>query len=189
MIHPVPLLTVLTMALLAAGCVTDAVAPADAAGTLETAGVVAPTTQEVSGEVQVAASTPARSFNYGGTFATALALNETLEGVIVEVTWSASTPASESLSVWVREAGAGSIPPEDPSDLATAPEPLATASGESPLRLVLEKGAFDPGDYQILVRADAAPVGVAFQQPYTLFLTTFEAGVPFDPTFSAVAAE
>lgn len=173
-----------------AGCISTPPDDATTASTGSTtdASLLVPITDTVDGDVMLSAATPARTLNYGGAFATILTTTDNATGYVLELEWTAATPASEQLSLWVRPSGQGALPPDDPTELVTISEPLAKASGPSPLRLVLSIDQFpELGDYDILVRADAAPVGAAANQPYTLHVTRFE-GIPFDDAFSALGA-
>lgn len=138
-------------------------------------------TEQLTGSIDIAATTPVRSFNSGGAFATPIALAENQTGIVVEVVWEASGPASEELDVWVRAEGAGSIPPGSAEDWMV--EPVAQATGGSPLRLELPADLLGTDAYEVIVRA-AGPVGVAHDQPYELFLTTFTGA--FDPAYTAL---
>lgn len=143
-------------------------------------------TDVLDGVVSVGAATPVASLNFGGTFSFPFDVSDNLTGVVLELEWSAETPASENLDLWVREAGAGSIPPSDPSDFPP-PAPLAKATGPSVLRLALT--ADDLGELSavdLIVRAPSdMGSGVAFEQPFTLHVTTFE-DVAFDSEYSAL---
>lgn len=180
------ILVALSLATAAAGCVG---APADIAPASEDPAAAldaVPTTEELAGSITLSAATPARTINNGGAFSHPLTVIDTHTGFVIEVVWEAATPASESLSVWVREAGVGSIPPSDPANLVTAPGPVAQVSGASPLRIALPADAFPAtGDYEIIVRAAAEPVGVAANQPFTAYVTSFDA-IPFDDAFTAL---
>lgn len=179
------LLVTVLIASAAAGCVKRGDEPVDTAAVADLLPAL-PFTEEIAGDVQVSVATPLRTVNNGGSFSAPLAVNETHTGFVVELVWEAASPAAEELSVWVREAGAGGIPPSDPAALLVAPEPLARVSGASPLRVPLPASAFPgAGEYEILVRAAAEPAGVALDQPFTLHVTTFDA-LPFDETFSAI---
>ena len=189
MLRPtIPLL--LALAATVAGCVN---APAE---TLEPAAVDTPidagglpSTEEVPGDIQVSAATPVRTVNNGGTFSTVIELKENTTGFVLELEWTPTTPASESLSMWVRGAGTGSVTvPPDPALVTNTDPPLAQVDGPGPLRLALAADAFpEPGEYDVVIRASAEPVGFAANQPFTIHLTTFE-GIAFDEAYSALGA-
>lgn len=148
-------------------------------------------TETIEGEVQVSAATPVVSFNFNsptaeGPFQTSLERPSNATGHVLEVTWDAATPASESMDLWVRQAGEGNIPPSDPADPPPA-EPAATATGESPLKLaVADEDLEEDTDYDIIVRAPSdMGAGVAVDQAFTLHISTFQ-DVDFDPDYSAV---
>lgn len=184
------LLPALALLALAAGCVEAPAETVDASSEADVADAAqnAISTEVVDGDIQVSVATPARTVNYGGAFSTAFTLTEATNGVVLELEWAAATPASEQLSVWVRPAGAGVVDPTDPQGLASTSEPLAQADGASPLRLALPASAFpELGDYDIVVRAAAAPAGVAANQPFSLHMSFFQ-GLPFDETYSHLGA-
>lgn len=181
----------LALTALAAGCVS---APPE--GDLTTASTRpdaalapgAPSTEEIDGDILLSIATPVRTINNGGAFVNLFEVEENTTGFVFEVEWSAATPASEQLSVWVRPSGVGNVPPQDPTDLVMTSPPLGKVDGASPLRLAMPFDAFgETGEYEIVVRASAQPVGAAAQQPFTLHLTTFT-DIPFDDAFSALAA-
>lgn len=181
---------ILTITLLAAGCVNAPAAEeiAPAAADVDAATTLGPATETIEGSIQFSAATPIRSSNYGGAFVNFFEVASNFTGVVVEVEWAATSPLSEQLSVWVRPSDAGNIPPNDPVEFLIAGPPLAQADGASPLRLALPLDAFpEEGEYEIVVRASAQPVGVAVEQPYTLHLTLFE-DVAFDEAFTALDA-
>lgn len=169
-----------------AGCVgAPAETPAALDAPADSASLLAPLTETLEGDVLVSAATPARTLNFGGAYVFGLAVGPNATGHVVEVEWAAATPATQTLAVWVRPAGAGAVGPEA---LTSSGEPLGMAQGPSPLRIALPAEAYpEPGDYEIVVRAAAAPVGVALSQPFTMHVTTF-LDIPFDETFSVVGA-
>lgn len=189
---PRNLAILLALAATAAGCV-NAPAPDD----VEAASVegdadlpmAGPATEEIAGDIQASAATPVRSVNYGGAFSNVIEVQENTTGYVFELEWTAATPASEELSIWVRPAGVGNIPPEDPAEFVATSPPLGQADGASPLRIAMPFDAFgEAGEYEVVVRASAAPIGVAANQPFTLYVTSFT-DVPFDDAFSALAGE
>lgn len=186
---PRTLVLMLALAALAAGCV-NAPAPeeveAASLGDSADAALALPVTEEFAGDIQLSAATPARTVNYGGTFSTVVEIKDNVTGFVLELEWEAATPASESLSMWVRPSGIGSLNvPPDPA-LVTNPPPTAQVDGTSPLRLALAADAFpEPGEYEIVVRASAEPAGAAANQPFVIHITTF-AGVAFDEAYSAL---
>lgn len=185
-----PLTLMIALSALAAGCVN---APADDAQTaateLPTDAVALPQTEEVAGDIQISAASPARTVNYGGAFTTVIELKDNITGFVLELEWDAATPFSESLSMWVRPAGAGAIGvPPDPSLVTGTAPPLAKVDGASPLRVALAADAFpEPGEYDVVVRATGQPVGVALGQSFTMHVTRFD-GIAFDEAFSALGA-
>lgn len=182
------LLLALALAVAAAGCVkptSDTIDPAIIDPSLLE---LLPLTEVIQGDILASAATPLRTLNYGGAFSTTVTVNGTHTGYVLDLVWEAANPASEKLSVWVREAGAGALPPTDPLSLLMPPEPIAILNGASPLHLALPVEAFPAeGEYEIVVRAASEPAGVAVEQEFTLHLTTFDA-IPFDETFSALGA-
>lgn len=184
-----PLVTlVLAFSAVAAGCV-NAPAPEEVEAAVtdtDLAMTGMPETDEIDGDIVFSAATPVRSVNNGGAFLTTIELTENITGFVLEVEWSAATPASERLSVWVRPAGTGTVTvPPDPS-IVTAGAPTAQVDGTSPLRLALAADAFpEAGEYDVVVRASAQPVGVAVNQPFTIHVTTFQ-DIAFDDAYSAL---
>lgn len=180
---------ILALSAVAAGCV-NAPAPeletaaTDAATTAPAAG---PSTEEVQGDIVISAATPVRTVNNGGAFLTTIELKENTTGFVLEVEWDAATPASESLSVWVRPAGSGSVTiPPDPALVTNTQPPTAQVDGTSPLRLAIAADAFpELGEYDVVVRASAQPVGVAANQPFTIHVTAFE-DIAFDDAYTAL---
>ena len=186
---PRALTLMLALAAVAAGCVTPPADDIEAATTTEATDVLAtaPSTEEVAGDIMLSTATPVRTINNGGAFATVVELTDNITGFVLEVEWTATTPASETLSMWVRAEGVGNVGvPPDPSLVTNTDPPLAQIDGASPLRLALPADLFpEPGAYEIVLRASAEPVGVAANQPYTLYVTTFE-DMPFDDAYSAL---
>ncbi len=186
------LLALLASASIAAGCIgapePDAVEGAsatDAAGL----GGRAPSTETFEGVIETSVATPLRTLNLRGAFSTTFKFESNTTGVIAEVEWTASTPASEKLSVWVRATGAGMLPPQDPTEVVMPVAPVAMQNGVSPIRIALLAEAFpEQGGYDVIVRAAAEPFGVAVNQPFTAYVTTF-AEIPFNDSFSAIGAE
>ena len=181
-----PILLVLAAA---AGCVempADDVDTSSADASSAASGL--PVTDTLEGSILISAATPVRTLNYGGEYSAPVTVAPNATGYVVELEWDAAGPASETLSLWIRIAGQGSLPPDDPMDLVNLPEPVAKVSGPSPLRIALPvDDAFAPGDYEVLVRADDAPVGAALEQPFTLHVTAFE-DIPFDDAFTMLGA-
>ena len=183
-----PIVLLIALAATAAGCVT---LPADeteaAAADLAAAAALAPVTDTFDGDILLSTATPVRTLNNGGAFSTVLEVKKNTTGVILELEWDAVSPASQQLSMWVRPAGSGSLTvPPDPAILTTG-APLAKADGASPLRLALPADLFpEAGDYDVVIRASAQPVGVAVNQPFTIHITTF-ADMAFDDAYSALA--
>lgn len=170
-----------------AGCISTPGSAVDDAQALDDAvAAVTPVTNVLQGSIMISAGTPVRTVNYGGAFVNEFPVEETFNGIVFELEWTPSSAASQELSLWVREAGVASVPPEDPAALLFAAGPLAKAEGASPLRLTLAPDAFpESGMYEVVVRA--VENGVAVEQPYTLHVTTFE-GTEYDETFSALDA-
>lgn len=190
--RPRTLATLLALAAFAAGCVN---APASDIETAATSDVIdpalaTPATEMFEGSIQVSVATPARTVNSGGAFSTVVELDDNVTGYVFDLEWSAATPASESLSMWVRPAGVGSIDvPPDPALVTGTQPPLAQVDGASPLRIALAADAFpEPGEYEIVVRASAEPIGVAANQPFMLHLTTFR-DMPFDDAYTALGGD
>ncbi|HVM45417.1 MAG TPA: hypothetical protein VM582_05725 [Candidatus Thermoplasmatota archaeon] len=181
-----PFILMLALATGAAGCLTAPAGELDLAADDLPMDVALPTTEEIAGEIMLSAATPVRTINYGGAFVNYVDLTDDVTGFVFELEWTPSSGASRSLSMWIRPAGVGNLPPDNLLDLVATSPPLARADGASPLRIALAASDFpEPGEYEIVVRAAAAPVGVAASQPFTLHVTTF-AGLEFDAEYSAL---
>lgn len=184
--RPAILVILIACAATLAGCISTPggeLEPADATldeGVLD----AAPQTEHISGSILASAGTPARTVNYGGEFAAELPVGPGFNGVVIELEWEPTSAANEALSVWVRDAGAGNLPPDDPMELVMPSEPLARAEGSGPLRLALVADMFpSENTYEIIVRATSS--GVAVEQPFSLHVTTFE-DVAFDEGYTAL---
>ncbi len=177
---------VLAAALAIAGCVRPPSDSASPAARNETApddaenGVITETTE---GTLTASANTPARGLTSGDAPTLALLVNST--GAVIELEWSAATPASESLALFVRPSNPALQ--EDPVKWATPPDAIASAQGPSPLHIALPAAEIAGGDFDVLVRAAASPVGVAAEQPWTLHVTQF-VDAPFDEAYTAIGA-
>lgn len=135
-------------------------------------------TRNVTGDVLLSLAVPTRTINIGGSYAYPFTPDANTTGYVFELEWTPSTPLSEKLSLVARL----HVDDQDPAILvAGAPEPLAEARGASPLRIAVEDDQFQPGTtYDVLVRADGEPVGVAVHQPFLLHVVAFH-DVAFDP--------
>ncbi|HLE97956.1 MAG TPA: hypothetical protein VI997_11340 [Candidatus Thermoplasmatota archaeon] len=176
------------LALLSAGCVAPAeeTSPDTSAASSTAATPPAPETESYDVGFLVAVATPARSS--GAAIVEDLLEKEGgLSGYVIEAEWTPATPAAEKLSLWIRIAGAGAIPPGEPAWLATPPEPIAKSSGGSPLRAVVPADLLEDGaEYEVLVRAAAEPAGAAADQAVTVHITKF-LDVALDEAFSATS--
>ena len=181
---------VLALCAAAAGCVNTPAEGLEAASTeLSADAPLLPSTDEIPGDIVLSLATPVRTINNGGEFLTVISLKDNTTGFVLELEWTAATPTAEQLSMWVRPAGSGSVGvPPDPAALTGTEGPLAQVDGASPLRLALPADMFpEPGDYDVVIRASAQPVGAAVDQPFTIYATQFE-GLPFDDAYSALGA-
>ncbi|MDX1612449.1 MAG: hypothetical protein R3185_08765 [Candidatus Thermoplasmatota archaeon] len=144
-------------------------------------------TDVLEGEIMVSTATPAISFNFQGTYAFPLERPANATGYVLELVWEASSPASENLDVWVREEGAGNVPPSDPTSPLAVP-PVVKATGPSVLHVVVEEDVLEEDvAYEILVRAPSEMgAGLAASQPFELHVSTF-LDQPVDEGFSALA--
>ncbi len=176
------LITSLMLAAALAGCADgDINAPGEDPD--DVAGLVVLTTFE--GNTGYSAQTPARAFNNGGAFSQPLEFNQSVDGFVFELTWDANTQNEDQLDLWVRDSRAGTIPPEGADEFQT--EPVATATGASPLRLVVPADDLDPdAAYEVLVRAQG-PVGVADNQDFTLVTAVF-IGIAVNPDIDLSSA-
>lgn len=178
----------IALASLGAGCISSpsAVDPA-ATSTDDMVGTVTgPVTERIEGDIMLSTATPVRSLNYGGAFSYPFTPAANDSGYVIEVEWDAATPFSEEMSVWLRPSNVGMIPPQDPSEFVMAPSPLRQADGASPLKITVPIADLEPDvEYAVIVRASAAPVGVAANQPFTIHFTAF-VDAAFDEAFTAL---
>lgn len=128
--------------------------------------------------LEVAIATPVLSLNNGaeGTYAIPLpggSARTNVTGYVLELVWEPMAPNADQLDLWIRAAGAGTIPPEDPTQ-PIPEEPSHRVTGASPLRLEVPIEEIpDDREYEIIVRAPG-PAGVVTQQPFTLDVATFQ---------------
>lgn len=145
----------------------------------------APLVSDFEGLITAGAATPLLSVNDGENYIFPLPATTNATGYVLEVVWEAATPASETLDLWIRVTGAGTVPPNDPTQ-PLPPAPLHKATGASPLRLAVPVDEV-PADEEldILVRAASDPVGVGVNQEFVLYVTVFR-DTPYQPEWTAL---
>src|SRR5688500_1910526 len=156
-----PVWAVLALALLLSGCAGGPPAeqpsippPSDHAGTVFEPGI-STEAREASWTAAVGAGDQSVAFSGSGNPAETVG-GAGLTGTIVEMAWTPSSLLSEEMQLVVSRDGSV----------------LASASGPSPLRIVME-GDAAAGDL-VFEGAPAAPGGAYVDQEYIVYLTTFK---------------
>lgn len=177
----------LLVGVFASGCLgSDEPAKVEQVPQLPGGNVTLPKVVWHNGTVTVSAAAPGRTFSQTAAAAPAITKDANSTGFIVEVKWKANNQLTDKMSLWVRQQGAGALGPGNANNLVTPPANVAQADGMSPLRIVLNASKVPAnGAYEVLLRASAAPVGVAYEQGFSMALVTFR-DMAFNETLSVM---